>query len=265
MWAAEVEIWAADHPVTVGLGPDDTDVDVPPMWRWPRTALLALLCDDHETWAALALDPHEYDRWATVDPTLDEADDFTLAWEQATGQNLDTIGRMWHVLDQWPDQIEADLATHCRGQDIRDLWAPGHGTSRLTWRRLGVLYDGLPGESLTKTAWANDLGETKLAELAKRPSNGDYRPMTSVDLTIADLIDDVRHLIYLTRLANTDSKKHGSVPKPEPYPRPGVKRTGRSRFRQATPEARKLIAYMRANQGAMPEGWADVPELPKTG
>lgn len=265
MWAAEVEIWAADNPVTIELGPDRVEIDVPPMWRWPREALLALLCDDHETWAAFALDRHEYDRWAAVDPTLDDCDRFFDDWERATGQNLDTIGRLWHVLDRWPDQLESDLVTHCRGQDLRDLWAPGHGPSRLTWRRLAVLFDGLPGESLAKTAWANDMGEAKLADLAKRPSDG-FRPMTSVDLTIADLIDDVRHLIYLTRLVNTPKEKQNSVPKPALYPRPGVKRTGRSHFRRASGEAQELITYMREHRGALPSGqWRDDPGLSRTG
>lgn len=264
MWAAEAECWAADNPVPIPLGPDHVEITVPPMWRWPRTALLALLCDDHETWAALALDPHEYDRWAGEDPDLEECDLFFDHWEQATGQSLDTVGRMWHVLDDYADQLEADLNRWCDGQDLRDLWAEGHGPSRLTWRRLGVLYDGLPGESLTKTAQANDLGDTKLAELAKQSRHG-HPPMSGTDLLLAELVDAVNWNTYILRLANTDPKKAKQVKPPEPYPRPGIKRTGRSRFRQATPEAQKLLAYMRANQGAMPDGWTDVPHLPNTG
>jgi hypothetical protein len=263
VWAAEREVWAADHPVLIPLGPDGVEVELPPMWRWPRTALLALLCDDHETWAALTLDPHEYDRWADVDPTLDDCDDFELAWERATGQSLDTIGHLWSVLDDFPDQLEADLNRHCQGQDLRHLWQEGHGPSRLTWRRLGVLYDGLPGESLTKTAQANNLGEAKLAELAKRPQQG-YAPMSGTDMLLAELVDAVNYNTYILRLANTDPKKAKQVRPPEPYPRPGVVRK-RSRFRQASPEAARLLAYMRANQGAMPTGWKDVAELPKTG
>jgi hypothetical protein len=259
VWAAQVEAHAARHPVAVPLV--DVDILVPPMWQWPHIGLLALLCEDDDTWARLCLPSDEYEAWLDVDPTGEDCDQFLFDWEQATGQNLDTIGRMWHVLDKWADQLEADLNAHCDGQDLRDLWAPDHGPSLLTWRRLGVLYDGLPGHSLTKTTQANDLGEARLAELANRPNDG-YRPMTSVDFTIADLIDDVRHLIYLTRLANTDPKRHNAVPKPERYPRPGV---SRRRGRVVSEQAQRLLAYMRENQGATPAGmWRDVAELPKT-
>lgn len=259
MSAAEAETRSAFGPVLLPLG--DDEVTIPPMWEWPRTALLALLCDDYETWAALVLDPDDHDTWLDLDPTLDDCDDLVEAWEQATGQSLDTVSRMWHVLDRWPDQLEADLNRHCDGQDLRDLWARGHGRSRLTWRRLGVLFDGLPGESLTKTAWANDVGEARLAELAKKPPSG-FAPMSRTDLTIADLIDAVNYNTYVLQCANTPKEKAKQVPKPEPYPRPGVVRK-RGRFRQASPEAQKLLAYMRENRGAMPAGeWKDVPHLP---
>ncbi len=262
LWPVEAEVWAADHPVPVDLCGDE--ILVPPMWQWPKTGLLALLCDDHDTWARLALAQAGYDTWADIDPTLDEIDTFLDGWEERSGQNLDTVTTLWHVLDRWADKLESDLVAHCNGQDLRDLWAPGHGSSRLTWRRLGVLYDGLPGHSLTKTAESNELGEQKLAELAKRPRQG-FGPMSGTDMILADLIDDVRHNTYVLQLINTDRNKRSQLKRPEPYPRPGVSRRKSlgNPFREATPEARKVLAHMRANNGALPGTWVNVAALPK--
>ncbi len=259
MWAAQVEAHAARHPVTVPLG--GFDILVPPMWQWPLTGLLALLCEDDATWAQLCLPGGEHEAWLDADPTDEDCDQFLVDWENATGQNLDTIGRMWHVLDKWADQLESDLVTHCNGLDLRDLWAEHHGPTLLTWRRLGVLYDGLPGQSLTKTAQANELGDAKLAELAKKPRDG-YAPMSTTDMILAELVDAVRWNNYILQRVNTDPKKANQVKAPEPYPRPGV---GRTRGRVASEQAQRLLAYMRENQGATPAGmWRDVGELPKT-
>jgi hypothetical protein len=262
MWAAEAEAHAADNPIPVPLG--NRHIHIPPMWQWPREAIPALICDDHTAWAHLVLDDDSWALFAATDPDLDGCDQLIEAWEQRSGQSLDTVARMWHILDRWPDELESDLVAHCNGQDLRHLWQPSHGPSQLTWRRLGVLYNGLPGQSLTKTAEANDLGETKMAELAKQPRRG-FSPMSRTDMVIADLIDAVNHNTFILQLANTPQEKRSQVRRPEPYPRPGVSRRKSlgSPFRQATPEARRVVAHMRANNGALPGTWVNVAALPK--
>ncbi len=263
MWSAvEAEARAGNDPVDVLLC--DTTIVVPPLWQWPRDGLLALLADEHEVWAQLCLTAREYDRWRDCDPTLDDCDDAVADWESQSGQDLDTIGRLWHVVGRWPDELEADLAGYCGGQDLRHLWQPCHGPSRLTWRRLGVLYDGLPGQSLTKTAQANALGDAKLAELAKKARDG-HGPWSHTDMLLADLIDAVNANTYILRLANTPKERQKSVKPAEPIHRPGlVRKRGRGRTTLA-PEARELLAYMAANHGALPPGqWKDVPALPAT-
>lgn len=53
----------------------------------------------------------------------------------------------------YPREIEADLQRHYR-IDYRDRWRDRGGESRLTYRRLLVLLDGLPEESLFRSACA---------------------------------------------------------------------------------------------------------------
>lgn len=253
MWsAAEAEARAADLPVTVPLC--DTTVDMPPLWQWPRDGLAALLSDEVETWAQLCLPGAEYQRWYDTDPTIDDCDEAVTAWEQGSGQAVDTIGRLWHILDRWPDELESDLVSYCNGQDLRHLWQPGHGPSRLTYRRLGVLYDGLPGQSLTKTAQANDLGEERLAELAAQNRNG-HGPWSHTDMLLAAVVDAVNANTYVLRLANTDEKGRGKVKPAAPYPRPGVAGKRNASRPGLSDEGRKYLEYLRANQGAMPPGY----------
>lgn len=259
MTPAEAEARAADLPVTVRLA--DTTVDIPPLWQWPAAGIPALLSEAYDDWAYLVLPEWEYRRWVDVDPTVDEVDDALDDWERLSGQSIETIGRLWHVVERWPDQLESDLAAHCGGQDLRHLWLTGHGPSRLTWRRLGVFYDGLPGHSLTKTAQANDLGDAKLAELAKQQRDG-HAPWSHTDMLLADLIDSVNIVTFVLRQAHSDPKKQKSIKPPEPVHRPGLVRK-RGRGRTMTPEARQLLAYMAANRGAMPPGqWRDVAAPP---
>lgn len=261
MRAASVEVAAVHHPVTVPLA-DTVDIEVPPLWQWDDDALPALLGDDLDSWARLVLDDTNLRRWFDTDPDLDECDQFVVDWEHATGQNVDTIARLWNVLERWPDQLESDLVAYCGGQDLRHLWQPQHGASCLTWRRLGVLYDGLPGHSLTKTAQANDLGDEKLAELAKQ-GRGGHPPFSHTDMLLADIFDAINIVAWILRQAHSDPKKAKQIKPPEPMHRPGLVRGRRSGRRSLTPEARELLAYMAANQGALPPGkWRDVDHPP---
>ncbi len=68
----------------------------------------------------------------------------------------------------------------------------------------------------------------------------------------------------MLQVVNTAPHRRRAGKKPDLYPRPGIRRRRGTPFRQANPEAQKLLAYMREHQGAMPEGqWRDVAELPK--
>lgn len=255
MTPAEAETRAGDQPVTIPIG--DETVRVPPIWQWPDGGILLLLAEAYDDWADRCLPAAERERWLDADPTLDDCDWAAEAWEQATGQNLDTIARLSYIVEHWPNQLESDLVAHCGGQDLRHLWAPGHGPSHLTWRRLGVLYDGLPGQSLTKTAWANDLGDQKLSELATERHDR-HHPWSHTDLLIADLIDAVNVNTWVLMQAHVDQAKRKQIKRPEPVHRPGLVRKRRPK---ATPQMREVLAYMSANQGALPPGrWKNVEQ-----
>lgn len=253
---AEAET-VTDGPVVIPLA--GAPITVPPMWQWPRVALAAVLAGEDDLWADHTLAKPDRDVWLDTDATLDEVDDFWRAWQQATGQSLEQIGRMVTVLAEHHDRLESDLVVHCRGQDLRDLWKPHHGPSRLTWRRLAVLYDGLPPESLTKTAQVDAIDPAELASMAKKDRDG-FGPFSRTDMLIADLIDAVNLNTYILRLANTDPKKAKSVKPPDPVYRPGVQ--PRKRRSRTSVEAQALLAHMRANHGAMPDGWRDVAAPP---
>ncbi|WP_010120132.1 hypothetical protein [Corynebacterium nuruki] len=67
-----------------------------------------------------------------------------------------------------PREIERDLQRHY-GIDYRDRWRPNGGPSRLTYRRLLVLLDGLPVGAEFRTAATGSNGvpnvEMRLVEL----------------------------------------------------------------------------------------------------
>lgn len=96
--------------------------------------------------------------------------------------------------------------------DLRDLFRRNGGASRLTWRRLGVILEGLPGESLYKTALANSLGDETLAEMAKSPAEGHGR-WSHNDLLLAYIIDMLGLIAY---------GLHVFEKPPQPYRRPGI-------------------------------------------
>lgn len=145
--------------------------------------------------------------------------------------------------------LESDLTRYYQ-QDLRDLWRPRGGASRLTWRRLGVLIDGLPGESLTKTAIRDALGDDKLAELASQPHEG-HGAWSRTDFRIAALEDAINRLTWRFMQAN-----FRNVPDqpPTPVSRPGI--AGKARKRAVlTPEGREYLKYLREHQGALPPGY----------
>lgn len=130
---------------------------------------------------------------------------------------------------------------------MRDLYRPRGGRSRLTWRKLDALIEWLPGESATKTAIRDALGDDKLAELAAQPRDGHGR-WTHEALQLAAIQDGVNHLTWLTlRLQRPESR----ITPPEPVRRPGV--AGKRRHK-ATPEQRAYLQYLREHRGQLPPG-----------
>jgi hypothetical protein len=123
-------------------------------------------------------------------------------------------------------QIEGDLWR--LGTDLRDLFRPGGGRSRLTWRRLDVLLDALPGDGLYKTAVLNEFSDDELAEMAAKPREG-HSSWNHLELLVAELIDRVGLVAYGLRVWEKP---------PEPYRRPGVVP---HRRRKVDPEARARL------------------------
>ncbi|GGK61192.1 hypothetical protein Sme01_02830 [Sphaerisporangium melleum] len=122
--------------------------------------------------------------------------------------------------------------------DLRDLWRPSGGQSRLTWRLLGSLIRHLPPESATKTAIRNAMpeGDLRQASQAADPSTGQW---SQTEMLLAQLIDAVRYLRY-TMLRLEVGSKAGKPP--ELVPRPGVS-PKTPRKRQLTQQQRELLFH----------------------
>lgn len=105
-----------------------------------------------------------------------------------------------------------------------------------------MLVDGLPGESLTKTALRDALGDEKLLELAKEPQAG-HGPWSHNDLLVAAQIDALRMILHVLVLANGGKSKP-----PEQWPRPGVKRARQQRI---SAEAYQHLQRLRAEHEAL--------------
>lgn len=142
------------------------------------------------------------------------------------------FGDVAHLIDQLEQfcrQIEGDL--WLKGDDLRDLLRPNGGASRLTWRRLSMILDALPGDSLYKTAVRDSIDEHALADLAKKPRVG-FGRWSHTDLLLADIIDRLGVLCYAMRA-------YEQVP--APYRRPGVT-SGRRKADPQTMATIKAIA-----------------------
>jgi hypothetical protein len=146
------------------------------------------------------------------------------------------------LIAQYAPQIEADLAYHYH-QDLRDLWRPNGGATRLTWRRVGVLIERLPPESALKTAIRDAQGAVTLARQAASEdgdSDTGFGPYSNTDMHIAALIDEIRwlrHAIYHAQ---------GAKPKkPHQYPRPGVMPV---KTRKISTAGRTHLAELRAER-----------------
>lgn len=132
---------------------------------------------------------------------------------------------------------------HCHRTDLRDLWRPGGGDSKMTWRLLGNLIRHLPPESATKTALRNQMSDAEIKNAASDadPSQGQW---SHQEMLIASLVDAVRINTFALRRLNGDKK----APAPDPVPRPGVKPKGQKR--RLTPE--QTAAVLRRIRGESP-------------
>jgi|GEM_PF-2455522 len=129
--------------------------------------------------------------------------------------------------------------------DVRDLWRPGGGESRLTWRLLGNLVRHLPPESATKTALRNQMSEAELKRAAEEadPSHGQW---SQLEMLVAQLIDTVRWLVHITAVAH--GGRRGKPP--EPVPRPGVPPKDKKGRKRLSPE--QVAAVLRRIHGEAP-------------
>ncbi|MFC3986434.1 hypothetical protein [Streptosporangium jomthongense] len=152
------------------------------------------------------------------------------------------------LLAEHYDAVEADLWMHCHRTDLRDLWRPGGGDTKLTWRLLRNLIRHLPSESATKTALRNRMTDAQL-EQAGKEADPSQAPWSQEEMLLASLIDSVRTLIYVVIRVNG-----GKGRPPQPMTRPGVKK---ARRRQFTAEQREAI-WRRINGGRIEGAVIDV-------
>jgi hypothetical protein len=103
----------------------------------------------------------------------------------------------------------------------------------------------LPAESATKTALRN---ATPLHEIRESAADADYGPWSQTDMLLAAILDVQNRLFW----AKTEDGAKGQNP-PEPFPRPGVPRKGKG---TVSPDVINLMEYMRAHNGAVPDGYA---------
>lgn len=126
-----------------------------------------------------------------------------------------------------------------RGIDLRDLHRPNGGPSRLTWRRLRTLIEGLPPESATWTAIRNATPVDELADLAEE-SEPEKAPWSRQEMLTAQLVDAVNNGTYILKLAHSD--KGAQVKPPVPVRRPGW----RPPADQKQPPTAAAMAYLDA-------------------
>lgn len=127
----------------------------------------------------------------------------------------------------------------------------------MTYRRVRVLIDGLPPESMVKTA----IRDTMTADdFANAPEPDGWGPWSKTDELLAILADRMAWLVYAVY-----ASQGGKPTEPEPMHRPGVGpaagETREQRRQQALTEA--VRAYTRAHDGAYPPpGWDHgVPDI----
>lgn len=122
----------------------------------------------------------------------------------------------------------------------------------MTWRKLGVLIDWLPGESATKTAIRDSLTDDEISQLADRDVKG-HGPWSRETFRLAALEDAINRLTAVTIYLAGDRK--GQPRMPDPVRRPGLTGKAAKRKPVLTDEGRAYLKYLRENHGALPPGY----------
>lgn len=104
----------------------------------------------------------------------------------------------------------------------------------MTHRLLQTLIDGLPPQSLTKTAVRGEYTDAELADMGRQQH--DHGPWSHLELLVAHLIDEVAWNSHILGAANG-----GKADKPKPYPRPGITPPGGARRGRLTPDQIAVI------------------------
>jgi hypothetical protein len=132
-------------------------------------------------------------------------------------------------VDEFSEELEADIAHHYPGEDLRDVFRDRGGRTNLTWRRLDVLVKGLPRESLSKTRMRDEI---EVEPTDEEPKHG---PWSLENYQLADLIDRVN---LLTRTLVQVNSKDGNIEGEfVPVARPQMK------IRRAVDESNAREAY----------------------
>lgn len=237
---------ATAGPITLRL--NGQPVVIPDVHQWPPPAYDLLAAGHYAAWARAVLADEDYRTLVALDLSRREWRGLFTAWGERAGEDVGTIGRLVGTLRSYGRQLESDLVAHCDGQDLRDLFLPGGGPGRLSWRRLDALIAGLPGHSATMTAIRDSLGDERLAELSKdaTPEHGQW---SHEALRLAALEDVAKQILW--RVTQVTAPPGTKVPFPEPVPRPGV---AARRRRKLSNEAHAYLRYLREHGGAAPPG-----------
>ena len=206
--------------------------------RWPPSAILALAGGNARAWARECT-ADDGVAWEAADPTRGQVAGFLSVLEALTGQQVSVMAHLVRFLDQYADEVTADLQRFY-ATDLRDLFRPSGG---LSYQRLHAFLNALPGESATKTAIRDRMTREEL-DAAGEPEG--WGAWSRTDELLAILNDRVSWLTYVTAAA-----AGGKPSEPEEMRRPGVGMTGRMRRIQERLTS-ALIQYTRDHDGAYP-------------
>lgn len=158
--------------------------------------------------------------------------------------------RLMYLVDHYRSEIEFDLAYHLR-QDLTTLFRARK------WRHLLNLIDHLPRNSWYIEAVSNDEEHAEMVAkaMAERKDNEDeaYHPpiryWSQESALLADVLDAVRNLGYVTRAANGD--KAAQPPPPSPRPTSLLERAmGEARLRAKKAKHEALVARVLPHKAA---------------
>jgi hypothetical protein len=87
---AEVEAETADGSTLVELVTEQgsAEIHVPPPGRWKTSANMHMNGGNYEVWARSTLPAEDYKAWSRLDPNVDDAQAFLLAWQTKVGEDL---------------------------------------------------------------------------------------------------------------------------------------------------------------------------------